>query len=250
MTRNSKLTTLLALVGCSAFFASSAVTFTFKSGAKFEGEVIEFKGTNSVVVRSAKDAKPYTITISMLTEDDQQRLAELRSQITGAFGMVLGQKFIPSSITALDDGEGYWRRYRFSPSAPLPGFTQYWVRVTPGSNRIWSIGAVALFGKDSVAAWKERQKLVAALEEKYGKAVHEEASESRYTPETDTITKDNREVAVRYGDFRRGIVLPDGTQTVDDSPAMVSIIYQDKSLAAQAEKESGGHERDELKRKL
>jgi hypothetical protein len=120
----------------------------------------------------------------------------------------------------------------------LPNFTEYWVKVTLRSNHVWSIGAIALFGEDSVKASSERRKIVAALEEKYGRAVHAEASESRYTPETDTITKDNREVAVRYANFRRGIVLPDGTQAVENSPPLVSIIYEDKSLAAEAEKES------------
>ena len=228
---------MLALAGCFALCAAGASTFTFKSGARFEGEVVEFKGTNSVVVRSSKDAKQYTIIISMLSDDDQRQLAELRSQITGAFGIKLGQKFNLSFASALDSGTGYQKRYRFSPAPPLPNFTEYWVKVTPHSNHVWSIGAIALFGEDSMKAWSERRKIVAALEEKYGKAVHEEASERRYTPETDTITKDSREVAVRYGGFRRGPAFQDGTR-IDDSPAIVSILYEGKSLAAEAEKES------------
>jgi hypothetical protein len=215
-----------------------ASTFTFKSGAKFEGEVVEFKGTNSVIVRSSKDAKPYTITISMLSDGDQQRLTELRSQITGAFGLELGQKYSPSP-TARKELGGRLMGYGFTPRPPLPNFTEYVVAVTPRSNHIFRISATGYFD-DGLNAFQERGKLLAALEEKYGKAVHEDASSSRYTPEIDIITKGSREVRLAYisGNSLRG------------ERASITVIYLDNPLAEQAERESRGREREDLKKQL
>lgn len=59
-----------------------AATLTFKSGATFEGEVVEFIGTNSVIVKSSKDYKPYTITISMLSTACQEYLAACKERLT------------------------------------------------------------------------------------------------------------------------------------------------------------------------
>jgi hypothetical protein len=53
--------------------------FTFKSGTTLQGEVVEFKGTNSVVVKSSADGKPYTIALSDLSPSSLARLAKLRS---------------------------------------------------------------------------------------------------------------------------------------------------------------------------
>jgi hypothetical protein len=53
----------------------NAATINFKSGATFNGEVLSFKGTDSVVMKSSKDGKAYTILISDLT-DSSQRLLE------------------------------------------------------------------------------------------------------------------------------------------------------------------------------
>ena len=239
MTRISKCVALLALTGCFVL-TGAAATFTFKSGAKFEGEVVEFKGTNSLVVRSAKDAKLYTITISMLADEDQHRLVELQSQITGAFGIKLGQSFRAVKTVEVSELSGikYLASCPFTPTARVPNFSEYVVRVTPRSNHVYSVMASAYFGENSLKAYGERVKIVAALEEKYGKAEHT-TSTDRDKMDVDTITKGNRIVEVRsmgctHGDYE--IARLAGTE-VPVYPAFVVIEYRDLLLQNEAEKE-------------
>ena len=242
MTRTCQFVALLALVGCSALFLVSAATFNFKSGAKFEGEVVEFKGTNSVVVRSTKDAKMYTIICSMLTDEDQHRLVELQSQITGAFGIKLGQSFRAFKTVEVFEltGTKYSAECPFTPTAPLPKFSEYMVRVTPRSNHVYSVMAAAHFGEDSLKAYGERVKIVAALEEKYGKAEHTTSIVVHGDKmDVDTITQGNRMVEVRsmgctHGDYE--IARLAGTE-VSVYPAFVVIEYRDLLLQKEAEKE-------------
>jgi hypothetical protein len=236
--RTSRFAALLALTALTA----QTDMFTFKSGAKFEGEVVEVKGTNSVIVRSAKDAKLYTITISMLTNEEQRRLATLQSQIAGAFGIRLGQTFRVANAVKTDERSGmkFLASCPFAPIAPLPNFTEYSVRVTPRSNRVCSVSAGAYFGEDDIKAWAERQKIVAALEEKYGKAIHTDASSVRYTPETDTITKNNCLVEVRSVSSKPPLLAPDGSVIADGRPACIFIEYRDVSLQNEAEKQLRG----------
>jgi hypothetical protein len=67
---------LAAAAGASllAVLITQATTFNFKSGATFEGEVVEVRGTNSVLARSDKDGKEYEIKLSYLTDADQKRI--------------------------------------------------------------------------------------------------------------------------------------------------------------------------------
>lgn len=72
----------LSLIAVIAYCAASlqAGTLTFRSGAKLEGEVVEFKGKNLVVMKSSKDSKSYVLTISDLTDASQRYLARSRSR--------------------------------------------------------------------------------------------------------------------------------------------------------------------------
>ena len=63
---------------CVAPSLHAAEVFEFASGTTLRGEVVEFKGTNSVVVLGSKDGKPYTITISDLSRLSQIHVASLR----------------------------------------------------------------------------------------------------------------------------------------------------------------------------
>jgi hypothetical protein len=249
-----------------------ASTFTFKSGTKFEGEVVEFKGTNMVIVRNAKDANLYTITASMLAGNGQQRLDELRTEqakvlaeqhrlaarrsqeddvpaeqeekdpsaITGNFGLKLGQRFnlsLATSTNSMITPYGFKiPSYGFQPSYPLTNFTSYWVDVTPRSNVIYSISASTSADFDSSYDWELRMKLLAALEEKYGKSVQSHTDEYNYN----RITKGTRTVSLIYS--RRG------------GPGVI-IDYQDGVLAGQAEREqkkieAASPERKDLKEHL
>jgi len=122
---------LAAATGASlmAVVITQAATLNFKSGATLEGEVVEIRGTNSVLVRSDKDGKDYEIKLSYLTDADQIRItgnlmsadeyfagyraarqkekeedaktlpeqpeneAKDSGKIVGAFGLRLGQRF-------------------------------------------------------------------------------------------------------------------------------------------------------------
>src|ERR1035437_5234064 len=111
----------LAFIGASLLVVlrAQATTLSFKSGAKFEGEVAEVKGTN-VLARNEKDGKTYTIPLAYLSDVDQMVITGHppshedsqappekagaaktppeqsenkpdESQIVGAFGLKLGQ---------------------------------------------------------------------------------------------------------------------------------------------------------------
>jgi len=199
-----------------------------KSGTNIEGTVVEFKGTNSVVIRSAKDEKLYTVKISMLTEDDQRRLDTdaSRPPITGAFGLALGQKFDPRSA-ASSEKMGASVQYGFKPTVPLPSFSKYYLELTPRSSRIWRIAAMGIFESDGEErAQQVREKTIVALWEKYGRPVHEVDVDERRTEitETDRFTKGDREVSVTY------------TSAV--GRAFVHLVYRDKSLDKQALQEA------------
>lgn len=232
----------IAISVFSHLISLQAHIFTFKAGATFEGEIAEFKGTNVVLVTSAKDGKPYSLTTSLLSEDDQKYLAmrrrELESEITGAFGVRLGQPFRPELATSKHVfGDGV-TLYGFKPQNPLPSFSEYWVRVTPRSNHVFYIVADGRLNWEK--AYEERRKILAALEEKYGKAVHRKKDlRSAGTMEYDTMTQGDRVVEVRF--------------VTGNSPSeltSITISYEDKALRKQAEKESGGQERDGLKKRL
>ena len=219
-----------------------AHSFKFKAGATFEGEVAEFKGTNVVVVVGAKDGRPYSLTVSTLSEADQKYLAglrqEMQSRIMGAFGMLLGQKFSPALATSKQEPRGGGLpEYGFRPREPLPNFAEYWVAITPRSNQVFKIVAIGHF--ESQKALEERDRLLAALKEKYGKAVHHKMDfGSVGSAEYDTMTKDGRKVSIIH------------SFTGSGGAASISIAYEDEALRKHAQKESGGEERDGLKKHL
>lgn len=274
--QNSRVVALLALTGCFALYAAGAATFTFKSGTKFEGDVVEVKGTNSVVVRSAKDGKIYTIILSMLTdadqylitghwpgvsgdhepsyqeilraervsreagktlpeqaEDDSSGQAGHPSRITGAFGLKLGQVFDPKYATGTNQtpesmtSKGEFIKmqmvgYNFKPRHPLPNFERYEVGVTPCSNYVYSIGVSADFESFS-SAREEQEKLLAALQEKYGKATFDSRTNGVYRSWSYTIKQGTREVWLSL--------------SRDTDPISLFLDYGDTALHSQAERE-------------
>jgi hypothetical protein len=168
---------------------------------------------------------------------------EVPSQITGAFGIKLGQTFRVASGAETEEryGKKYSARCPFTPTARLPNFSEYMVCVTPRSNHAFSVSATAYFGEDSLKAYAERDKIVAALEEKYGKAEHTTSRGLHNEVDCyyDTITKGNRTVEIRsmgwtHSDYE--IARLAGTE-VEVYPAFVVIDYSDLLLKNEAEKE-------------
>jgi hypothetical protein len=216
------------------------VVFHFSNGNTLEGDIIEFRGTNTVVLSNPKFAKTFTVNISALKEADRNLLVEMRRDfrppIIGAFGIRFGEVFRAQSASkAYDGGDGRFVRYAFRPTEPLQGFGEYSVGVTPKSNRVYAIHAAAL--GDPQTFYSLRSKLVATLEDKYGKAVHTDDSDLPGL-QYDTITVGMREVMIVYSR---------GSPT---APVQLAINYTDKELEKQGEDESGNRQRDEFKKKL
>lgn len=67
----------IVLLACAWTAKVEARLFTFQAGGKVEGEVLQFNDLNTVVIRGARDAKPYALKISMLISEDQRYLIEL-----------------------------------------------------------------------------------------------------------------------------------------------------------------------------
>jgi hypothetical protein len=275
------VTALLTLVGSFALCTAAASTFTFKSGAKFEGELVEAKGTNSVIVRSAKDGKAYIITVSDLTDEDQLTIrfamrwgvvgqtgaavhddqpglptthedykAALRAerekaeagktlpeqagdkssdsgQITGAFGLKLGQSFDVRYATYTNNLfdhmtlKGDYIRvevvsYSFKPRVPLMQFELYSAEVTPCSNLVYSITALADYESYSSAS-EDQEKLLAALEQKYGRATLDHSDNHFWY----TIKQGTRQVSLSFGH-------------PTNSTPFLTLTYEDTALHQQA----------------
>jgi hypothetical protein len=87
-----------------------------------------------------------------------------QGKIEGAFGKRLGEVFDPAG--ALNERKDGIERYRFSPEAPFPSLTDYYVEVAPTSKRICAIHAT---GKASTETDAERVTtlLDIALRQKY-----------------------------------------------------------------------------------
>jgi len=77
------------------------------------------------------------------------------NNIDGAFGLKIGDYFSNKTSS---------RAIKFKPQNPLPGVSNYWVRLTPISNRIYEI-----YATDDVDSCNIRYELDTILESKYGK---------------------------------------------------------------------------------
>jgi hypothetical protein len=55
--------------------------WTFKKGGKFDGCVLNFRGTNEVLMVSASDHRQYALSISLLVDTDQQTLGKLKASL-------------------------------------------------------------------------------------------------------------------------------------------------------------------------
>lgn len=250
----------LAFIGASLLvvLSAQATTLNFKSGAKFDGEVVEVKGTN-VLARSEKDGKTYTIPVAYLSDVDQmvitghlpshedsQAAPEMagaakpppeqpekkgdESQIVGAFGLKLGQVFDLRNATATNKYERdvfvknrsfkvEVTEYDFKPSSPLPLFSHYQVAVTPRSNRVYDI-----IGATSTAKVERSKVVIPDEREKLLSILEQKYGQAE--PSRDGTT---RWYIIRRGDCKVHLIS-------DDDRALI-LTYEDTVLREQAERE-------------
>jgi hypothetical protein len=198
---------------------------------------VEVTRTNSVLVRSDKDGMVYTLNLDYLTDEARfiathgtqpADSASGSEQIVGACGLKLGEWFDPNyathtnkstdTVTTKDETlHVNLTSYSFKPETPLPNFTDYSVGVTPRSNIVYSIEMRKSYGAIE-AARPEEDKLLAVLQQKYGKATRAYYSATKCT--MSTIKQGTREVSLISGFPTLG--------------SFVSLRYTDTTLKEQA----------------
>ena len=92
-----------------------------------------------------------------------------QEKIIGAFGIELGQVFNPSSAigeASLTDGTPL---YQFNPEKKFRSFSDYYVLITPQSNKVHTIWATGNFENDPTCK-KEQELVMAIIQKKYGEA--------------------------------------------------------------------------------
>lgn len=148
--------------------------------------------------------------------------------INGAFGVKLGQSFnIQKSIGkgSLTDGTPM---YKISPEKKFRTFSDYYVLITPKTNKIYSIWGIGNAGNDP-SCKKEQALVMAILQKKYGKKNSEDAFSSIY--DIKQINQGNRSVLTKCSGY------------VD---VTIDIRYTDSKLEKQAENERIEIESDKL----
>lgn len=145
--------------------------------------------------------------------------AEPIEKIKGAFGIELGQSFDPEKAIGTSQLTDGTPMYQFAPVNPYRAFSQYFVMLTPKSNKvyaIWGVGAA----ENTAAGKKEQAVLMSILAKKYGKPAEQGLTETMY--DLTHVVQGDRRVMVKISGF--------GKVTID-------IRYEDAALEKQAEKE-------------
>jgi hypothetical protein len=212
----------------------------FQSGARFQGAFVQLSGTNVIVERGGKE---YTLALDKLSQTDRDYVQE-QPQPFEIFGVRLGQKFVPGMATAREiqmpspppgiDPPPPILEYVFQPKKPAPEFSHYYVRFTPQTKIIYEVYASADFpaGGKIGAVLDAREKLEAALEERYGKRTTRSGISP--APDVDEFVFSGVVIGVYW------VVLPYAPYG-----ERLWISYTDKNLEAQAQKELSPTERKE-----
>jgi DNA-directed RNA polymerase subunit RPC12/RpoP len=169
--------------------------------------------TNAVVANAAPSDSG---TASVQIPDKQAIGVE---KIEGAFNQKLGGEFNPStaiSTSQLADGTSM---YEYSYGNAFRSFNHYYVLVTPGTHKIYSIMATANFENEATAE-KEQAVVMEMLTQKYGQKAKQGPAEAMVG--IDKIDQGNREV---------------GTKISGLTDVTLGILYFDYDLQKQAEKE-------------
>ena len=181
-------------------------TWTFQQNSNtMQGAVVNVV-SDSVALRRP-DGAVVSVKTAYFIESDRiyleglakiltEQQAATESQITGAFGVTLGQVY-GASARWVTEGPTY-TYCNFTPKPGLPGFTEYRAIVNPRSKVVHTIVAMETFSGDVLdrinQSGPETLKIVAALEKKYGNALYRPSSSSEY--QSYTITRGQRLVRV------------------------------------------------------
>ncbi len=189
-----------------AVTGASTGTFVIKVTNVFENDMKLFKTKYPYL--SQYRVKNLTLPAAYSTEE-----------ITGAFGIKLGDVFQPTLAdkdSTLSDGA---IMYQFEPQQPFRSFTNYYASITPKTHKIYSILGVGTIESDQVCK-KEQAVVMSILKEKYGKSNNN--NDTLKPREAELIDQGNRAVS---------------TKCSGDSNAKISVKYYDNNLKDLAEKE-------------
>jgi hypothetical protein len=184
----------------------------------------EFIGKQRIRRRSVMRWFPLAVLITAgsilpATAQTNTPATPTQSQITGAFGLVLGAAVDLSQYHKMGETTDKTPRYSFTPKDPLQGLTTYWFEATPKSSviyRIWAQGDC----KNDDACKKQQTAILDLLKKKYG----QEEKEGQYDDFYDAkrMTRGNRSMVLKCT----------GTEDVT-----VNLSYTDDDLRKQADKE-------------
>ena len=139
--------------------------------------------------------------------------------IKGAFGIELGSSFDPTSAIgtgSLTDGTPM---YKFTPSKSFRSFSDYYVLITPQTNKVYAIWGIGDSENDP-SCKKEQALVMAILQKKYGKPESDALTSSLY--DIKQIDQGNRFVLTKCSGF---------------TDVSLDIRYKDKELEKLAEQE-------------
>ncbi len=158
----------------------------------------------------------FTFSISASTNAETEASPPWVEEITGAFGITLGQTFMPQEAIgkgSLTDGTPM---YQFRPKKKFRSFQRYYALITPKTHKVYAIWGIGNMENDP-SCEKEQAFVMAILQKKYGKV-----EKGRLFSDIEEIDQGDRYVLTKCSGF---------------SDVTLDIRYKDKKLQEQAEKE-------------
>ena len=153
-------------------------------------------------------------------------------QISGAFGLVLGDQYDPKRSYGKKSKETGLTLYSFRPKNNFRSFTKYAVSLTPSTKKIFLINAIAVF-RNSSDCESELDLMSSMLEEKYGQPIKT----------TDRFDLNNTTVLIDQPEHGREILLKCSRLR---SNVKLDIFYSDNNLKSLSEQEYKEIERKRL----
>ena len=142
-----------------------------------------------------------------------------QEEITGAFGINLGNNFDPSSAIGKRELTDGTPMYPFSPKKNFRSFSRYYVLITPKTQKVYSIWGIGSMENDPTCK-KEQQLLMAILQKKYGKKEKKDLFSSLY--DTEMIDQGDKFILTKCSGF---------------TDVTIDIRYKDQKLEKLAENE-------------
>jgi len=162
--------------------------------------------------------KQYKVQM-VLVDDESAKQQTTQSIIEGAFGKKLGESFDPNEAIGKNDLKSGEIMYQFLPEKPFRSLKDYFVLVTPKTNKIYAIFATGPIGSQQ-AAKAEQDLIVDILQKKYGKT--DEQGFAEMLGDIKRISQGDRYISIGFS----GIIDVD-----------IWVRYVDHALRQSAEKE-------------